>query len=899
MLNTEKQEIIQGCIIYQDYTDANNFYCLPEEKAKIADNGKGLQYVVYTDDEILEGDSPNFDNDESRVGGFLTLQVELGPTEEKLESIREELQSKYGDTINLSMVPFKEGSVKLVMFGKDGNNDENDDFQISIAGSTKPSLRGRQTAVFSTRLSNKPAQIMWNLLKEEGQTQVAVVYDLGYLGVMKAYNLEITVDFKATEDFWNHTFNLDANINSSSKSENSNSDVKIAASADVDVMIRELMSNGAITVKQVVYAEGESQTNILGNDPTGIALVKKLMGTEIFNATAIPSEDYNAAINERIANSTRNEEEDADGPPGGDDQDNPPTTGNGDTDEGDGDEIDDDDTIDGTNTPNDRPNEDTNEDTNENDENEGDENEGGNNEDENNDDDGESAEDQENPDNNDTDDDAPNDDVNPPESSEENEDNTNNDNDDDAEESKTKSALAVDIKVGYTLRRREISQQIKRKFTFEKAEAKTLKYYPNGALTVANTAFDADKQLQLVRLGDGPFKKIELEVRASFDFEEYQIREAIVHISYGYKGVEGDKTKRLHEHSFTLDKLKLNDKIKFFVDQYGTLTYDYQVEFIHDTGSIIGSPETKVVSQLFEDEVRRDLSINMDTHSPLIPVEIQSGELQFHEDGIQSVHVFIAPEKGGNGRTTILNKDNSELKRYLIHPPEENKYDYFLRKEFFFKEEKLIFEEENIKDSQIIIDRPFARIFSITPNLTNSHKIIKQALIDIKYTAADNDVKETTLSLTPEIPTKSFAVLVEENDPRTWTGRSRFVLNDGRLLEGDFINYDTEQPFINLDNSGFRTVKISTLLGVATFSGKIVALQISLNSTNPDIPGSAELFLNQTKLEDIAILPDMPITVALNATVKIFNNDGSSQEDLSFVIPANSSALMLPITTIN
>ena len=111
-----------------------------------------------------------------------------------------------------------------------------------------------------------------------------------------------------------------------------------------------------------------------------------------------------------------------------------------------------------------------------------------------------------------------------------------------------------------------------------------------------------------------------MEVRASFDFDEYDVREAVVHISYGYKGEKGDRSKRVHEHSLTLDKNNLSDKIKFFVDDHGTLTYDYQVEFIHNTGSIIGSPETKVTSQLFEDEIRRDLSINMDTHSPLIPV---------------------------------------------------------------------------------------------------------------------------------------------------------------------------------------------------------------------------------------------------------------------------------------
>lgn len=871
MLNIEKQEVIEGCVVYQDYTDPNSFYCLPDEKVKIADNGKALQYVVYTDGEIIEDEDPDFDKDESRVGGFLTLQVELGPSDEKFEAIKSELESKYGDGISLSMVPFKDGDVKLVMFSTDGSSENNtEDFKVTIAGSTKPSLSMKQTAVFSTRLSNKPAQIMWNLLKQEGQTQVAVVYDLSYLGVMKAYNLEITVDFKATEDFWNHSFNMRAGVK--------NDNINIAASADVDVMIRELMSEGAITVKQVVYAEGESQTNILGNDPTGIELVKKLMGPTLFNATAIPSEDYSAGINETIANRVRGEEEDADG--GDDEQEEPPTEENT-TDEDDGtteEDTTEDDPVDGTDSDNDRPEEDTTG--------------GGSAEDE-------EATDPEGENNTNEDDDAPSDEVTTPD--EDNDDDSNdddNEDDDDAEEGETDSALDIDVNVGYRLRRREISQQIKRKFTFNKAESKTIKYHPNGALSLAGTAFDADKQLLMVTLGEGPFKEIELEVRASFDFDEYDVREAIVHISYGYKGDEGDKTKRLHEHSLTLNKTNLNDKIKFFVDQYGTLNYDYQVEFIHNTGSIIGSPETKITSQLFENETRRDLSINMDTHSPLIPVEIQAGELQFSDDSIRSVQVFLAPSKGSNGRTTILNQGSTQMKRYLIQPPEENKYDYYLRQEFFFKDEKLVFEEENIKDSQVVVDRPFARIFNITPNLANSNNLVKQALIDIKYTAADNEEKVTTLSLTPEESSKSFAVLVEEEDSRNWEGRSRFILNDGRLFEGNWVNYDTEQPFINLDNSGFRTVKVETLLGPTTFTGRIVALQITINSTDPEMLGTAVLFLNQSKVSDVAIIPDMPVTVPLNATVRIFANDGSQEEQV-YAIPPNTPQLMLPITTIN
>lgn len=891
MLNSEKQEVIQGCIVYQDYSDTKSFYCLPEEKAKIADNGKALQYVVYTDGEIVEGSSPDFSKDESRVGGFLTLQVELGPSESKLSSIRNELKSKHGDDINLSMVPFKDGSVKLMMFSSDGSEDANtDDFKISIAGSTKPSLQLKQTAVFSTRLSNTPAQIMWNLLKKEGQTQVAVCYELDYYGIMKAYNLEIIVDFKATEDFWNHTLDLDATAK--------NKDLKIVSSADVDIMIRELINDGSIIVKQVVYAEGEAQSKILADDPMGIKLVKDLMGPTLFQATAIPTEDYSAAISEAVANRKKNEEKDADGdgdkvediPPEGEDK---PQGENENREGGDGENAEKG-GVDGTDSEHDRPKDETDKKTK-------DEKPGIETAEEN---EGEAPADTP-PQNDDVAKDEPSPTVtHPSEGKSKGDSEASSDTaDDNTETAETKTALGVDINVGYTLRRREISQQIKRKFLFTKAEAKTFKYYPNGALTLAETDFDAAKQLQLVTLNDDIFKKIELQVRASFDFDAYAVREVIVHISYGYKGSEGDRSKRLHEHSLVLTKEKSSEKIKFFVDQYRTLSYDYVVEFIHNDGTIIGTPETRMTSQVFLDETVRELSITMDTHSPLIPVEIQLGALQFADDGIQSVQVFLAPQKGGNGRTTIFNNTHAVLKRYFIQPPQKNQYDFYARQEFFFKNEKLTVEAENIKDSQIVIDTPSSQIFTIKPSLVTVSDLVKQALVEVVYTAADNDVKTTTLSLTPDQNNKEFSILVKEDDPRKWIGKSSFVLKDGRLFEGPEIVYNVAEPMINLDNSGFRTVQVTTLLGDTTFSGRIAAIKVTISSNDLDYPATETIYLNKSKVEGVIILPKVPITASLNAEVVIYDVDGSL-ETLNYIVPPNSSAsnasqLMLNITTVN
>ena len=283
MLSKDHQQIIKGITVFRDFQDQSQYFYLPSEKVKIANNGKGIQFVAYIDGEVVEGTQPNFTDDLDRTGGFLTLEVELGPDEQELEQIRSELESTAG-TVRLAQVPFINGAVKLVMFGSTGGENQAVDF--TVAGSSKPSLMEKQTAVFSLRLGGKEAQIMWALLKNGSQTQVGINYDLEYLGVMPAYHLEITVDFKATEDYWQH--HIDADFNLESKS------LKIVSNNDIDLIMRDLVNKGAITIKEVDFTRDGTGASALGSDnPDKMKIVRDLLSPTLFDATAIPKEDYN------------------------------------------------------------------------------------------------------------------------------------------------------------------------------------------------------------------------------------------------------------------------------------------------------------------------------------------------------------------------------------------------------------------------------------------------------------------------------------------------------------------------------------------------------------------------------------------------------------------------------
>lgn len=915
MLSIEHQQVINGITVYRDFQNPNQYYYLPPNTIKIGENGKRLQYVVYIDGEVQQGVEPDFTQDMDRVGGFLTLEVELGPTASEITLLKSALESEVGSSVQLSQVPFKDGSVKLVMFGQDGSDNSTADF--SIAGTTKPSLYGTNNAVFSVRLGGLHAQILYNLLFKNTGTQVAAVYELDYLGVMPAYHLEITVDFKATEEYWNHQFDIDASVEFGAENNRS----KVAASADIDLLIRDLVNEGSIKIKEIVYAEGGQSTNLLGDDPTAIKLVKQLLGPELFSPTAIPREDYRAiqeaisSSNNNSSSSTNNSSTNSSGTSSTNSSSSSAISSSSSTAPGGGvppgfDRSEEDELESDTFDPNDlegiipNPNlrasppgggggdprpiissSSTSSSSSSN-----------------------LPSSSSSLSSSSSDGPAPipssssgNTQIVSSNSSQSISSTSSSSTSGNSGESSSPGSVQdpkLNVNIGYTLKRRSISEQIKRTYTFDRAEAKTHKIYPQGIVTTQGTAFDPEKQLQLVRLGDGPFKNIELDVRSSVNLEEYRIQELIVHIDYGYKGREGDKTNRLHHISLNLNRNESRKVVNFFVDQYGTLEFDYYVEFIHEPNTIIGTRETKITSRKFEDVTERSISVNIRDHSPLIPVEVQPGYLEFNPDRIQSVQVYLAPDSTGNGKTSIFNAQHSELRKWLILPGEENQDAYYAKESFFFQSEEFQIEHEEISDGQLVINSPATRILNITPTLADSVNIVRQVLVDIIYTNGAGEEKTGTVNLTPQETSRTYAIRKEVEDPIIWQGKSRFVLNNGKILDGKWITYNISSPFITLAASGFRAIKVFTLLRDNTFSGTIAAIEVYIFDRENEENTKTNDILMPGQIEAVLLIENVLPSQALIAQIKIYRTNGNIQ-DREFVVSAGNSNLLLPITDIN
>lgn len=351
MLSTEHPIQINGFTLFRDLNDTRRYYYLPKSEVLLSEGGKKFDFVAYHDFNTAEGKKSPTGENENLKGGYLTLEVELkNPDDATLKKFKEELKkiivndekgkddkeekndnkekgedTKSADDKNnnvssitdeniiITPVQFNEGDVRLIILGNDGK-DDGQNAKIRVVGSHKPSLYDKENAVFSVKLGAIEAEIIHKLLKNKltgennsdekdsskkdasKSSQLAVMYDLTYKGVEPAHNVEITVNFKAVDEYKNHKFKFDSEFNFSDKDNKEDGDgynIKVIADADVDVMLRELTNNGSIIIKQTYYKDGEDSI-LEPNDPTGMELVKRLLSAELFTPVPIPYESYSA-----------------------------------------------------------------------------------------------------------------------------------------------------------------------------------------------------------------------------------------------------------------------------------------------------------------------------------------------------------------------------------------------------------------------------------------------------------------------------------------------------------------------------------------------------------------------------------------------------------------------------
>jgi len=427
--------------------------------------------------------------------------------------------------------------------------------------------------------------------------------------------------------------------------------------------------------------------------------------------------------------------------------------------------------------------------------------------------------------------------------------------------------------IGYSLRSIETTQQIKRTFTLNKAEAATFHYHPGGALSANHIgpAFDASKQVTRVALGQGPFKLIEIKMQAGFDFDKYAVKTATVRIQYGKKA-DGTFMQVL---AIPLSKDKPSAKTQFFADDAGTQTYTYWVEFTYDPEHVIGTVPGQVLSSAkFENVDARSITVDLKVHSPLIPVQVAPGVLSLTNGLIKQVQVRVAPTPTSEGRVVVLDAANPAGDRVFVVPANPASRVYHLQEKFFFQDGSTTVEKPNQTDPQVIVNEPTDLVFKMIPQFVDPTGLVKEVLVDAVYKHNAGAEERSTLHLTSAQPHAEFAVLLAGTDPKEWDASFRFVMNSGDPLESGSQHIKLTEPLVTLKKAGFKVITVSLLdetlfTSAADLQGVRVTLGANLNDPAQPV-ATLMLRANRTSGSVIVpgVLPDAAVSVAVDALRK-------------------------------
>lgn len=248
MLNLDSSVQMDGLTLFQDFSDPNLYYYLPDNPELARQGGDPLFQLLLYREEIA--DDPAFSASEDRGGGFLTMTVDLKVSQTKLDAVKEALSRGRGE-VRLVPVPFESGKVRITSLGATAGTagqiratTEDDKkkppgFVEEILGSASPSLYGDNRAVFSMELSGKGALLMAASLMNDGATSIAVVYELDYLGLKPARDVKIVIESEQVYEY----LHSKATVNT------------LWFKSNIDAEMEELRKSNKIRIEDVDYLQ--------------------------------------------------------------------------------------------------------------------------------------------------------------------------------------------------------------------------------------------------------------------------------------------------------------------------------------------------------------------------------------------------------------------------------------------------------------------------------------------------------------------------------------------------------------------------------------------------------------------------------------------------------------------
>ena len=279
--------VVNGISLLPDHVDPLQFYFLPlaPHLTMLTDSATGqripqLQVIMYAGS--------------TAAGGFLNFDCNLGVTDEELEAVREELRDRaqLRDVPKLTPVPFVDGSVRMMLLGKESPPPPDAEkpkgqagtpppaatgpqFVTKISHYAKPSLYGDNQAAFSVQLDPEGVTILEQAIKGE-LSPIGVVYGLTYVALRPAYNVRVSID-------WNR---VQTHVAESSGVNT------IFYSQEIDDVVDELVEDRVIVVEADTFiAEGDGSDDVFARRDEALDEVREMITETFFEPSLDPIQD--------------------------------------------------------------------------------------------------------------------------------------------------------------------------------------------------------------------------------------------------------------------------------------------------------------------------------------------------------------------------------------------------------------------------------------------------------------------------------------------------------------------------------------------------------------------------------------------------------------------------------
>ncbi|HEX6755510.1 MAG TPA: hypothetical protein VF109_06145 [Mycobacteriales bacterium] len=300
MLDLETRQDILGIPVFQDADRPGHYLHLPAQP-HISRDAAGPMFDLFA---FSRGGTAGH----VTAGGFLnmTVDVGIGPLADRIVAKLKEQTGR--DDITLAAVPFTKGSVRVVALGENSaalsgagaaaTTPEGSPlvargprFIENIIGSTTPSMDAQNRAIFSLSLTEDGAAFFLGALQGAPTARiVGVIYDMEYVGLLPAYDLEIEIDFKSSYEYVRSLFTLGTlffkaevdNVVENLKRQQhirvkevsrtlelSTPEAVQARQAHIDQLVRDLATGALFQPALVPGQPRNTDTPVTATDPTG------------------------------------------------------------------------------------------------------------------------------------------------------------------------------------------------------------------------------------------------------------------------------------------------------------------------------------------------------------------------------------------------------------------------------------------------------------------------------------------------------------------------------------------------------------------------------------------------------------------------------------------------------